>query len=87
MKQYFKISKRTTIFSFFIILFCHLHCFTADLRAVSLKTLQARLIELRLNGQKSRELLEFAGLRQIQGYVIDDEHRDIVLFGSKAKIP
>ena len=84
MKRYFKISKRTSIFSFFIILFCHMHSFTADLRVVSLKTLQARLMELRLNGQKSKELLEFAGLRQIQGYVIDDEHGDIVLFGSKA---
>lgn len=50
-------------------------------RAVSLKVLQERVRECMAKGECPKKILEFCGLKKINGFVIDEKNRDLILVG------
>ena len=52
-----------------------------DFRAVSLKVLQDRLKSENEKGYVSDELLRFAGITRVDGYIVDKANEDLILFG------
>ena len=50
-------------------------------RALSLRVLQERLSRCSPKGNCSQDLLQLAGLTEIDGYVLDEANSDLVLFG------
>lgn len=53
----------------------------SEIQAVSLKVLQAQLKISQAKGSFTQELLQFAGLKKIMGYLIDSENHDLIIFG------
>jgi hypothetical protein len=52
-------------------------------RAVSMKALQRQLrVHQEERTQPTKELLQFAGLKKVIGYLVDDTNNDLILFGS-----
>jgi len=54
-----------------------------DFRAVSLRVLQDKFKMLHGKKGYSEELLRFAGLTEVDGYIVDEANADLVFFGKK----
>ena len=54
---------------------------TIQIRAISLRVLQERLEAHGAKGPRPKELLHFAGITRVEGYVVDEVKHDVILFG------
>ncbi|MDI6783060.1 MAG: DUF1598 domain-containing protein [bacterium] len=55
----------------------------SQLLAISLRVLQVQL----KTGESSRDILTLGGIKRIDGFIVDDKNRDVILFGTTGSGP